>query len=118
MKDDYNILISKAKLVVTTYNCTTPVESLAMNIPTIMYWRSNYWELAPSARPLFVKLRDCGVFYETPEPAAHMVEQIWNDVDGFWCSKEVTSACDYFKKWFCRESQNPIKEISDFCVMS
>jgi putative transferase (TIGR04331 family) len=117
MKDDYYMLISKAKLVVTTYNCTTPVEVLAMNIPTIMYWRSKHWELALSATPFFDKLRACGIFHDSPESAALMIEQIWDDVDGWWQSQEVVLACDEFRMWFCRESQHPIRELTDFCKM-
>ena len=117
MKDDYYKLISKAKLVVTTYNCTTPVEVLAMNIPTIMYWRSKHWELALSATPFFDKMRACGIFHDSPESAALMIEKIWDDVDGWWQSQEVVIACDEFRMWFCRESQHPIRELTDFCKM-
>ena len=115
--DNFIKLISNAKLVVTTYNCTTPVEALAMNIPTIMFWRKEHWELAPSAVPFFDKLRACGVFHDSPESAALMINQIWDDVDCWWQSPEVLSACNEFRMWFCRESQDPIKEFVDFCKM-
>ena len=117
VKDDYYKLASNAKLVVATYNCTTPVEALAMNIPTIIFWRSNHWELSPSASPIFDKLRACGVYHESPESAALMIDQIWDDVDAWWQSKEVVSACDEFRMWFCRDSQDPIGELVDFCKM-
>jgi len=117
MRDNYYMLMSKAKLVVTTYNCTTPVEALAMNIPTIMYWRDKHWELALSAVPFFDKLRACGIFHDSPESAALMIEQIWDDVDGWWQSQEVVLACNEFRMWFCRESQHPIRELTDFCKM-
>tara|TARA_B100000787_G_scaffold75977_1_gene55926 strand:- start:3975 stop:5819 length:1845 start_codon:yes stop_codon:yes gene_type:complete len=117
MKDDYYKLMTSAKLVVTTYNCTTPVEALAMNLPTIIYWRSNHWELAPSATHLFDKLRACGVFHDSPESAVLMIDKIWDNVDGWWQSKEVIAACDQFRMWFCRESHDPIRELADFCEM-
>jgi putative transferase (TIGR04331 family) len=117
MDDNYYKLLTNAKLVVTTYNCTTPVEALAMNIPTIIFWRSEHWELAPSAIPFFEKLRACGVFHDSQESAAIMINKIWDDVDGWWQSQEVLSACNEFRMWFCRESQDPISEIANFCKM-
>ena len=114
--DDYNKLLINAKLVVTTYNCTTPVESIAMNIPTIIFWHPKHWELAPSAAPFFDRLRACGVFHDSPESAALMVEKIWSNVDKWWQSSEVESACAEFKAWFCHESSDPINELADFCI--
>lgn len=117
MGEDYYKLLENAKLVVTTYNCTTPVESIAMNIPTIIFWNPEHWELAPSAIPFFNNLLACGVFHESPESAALKVNQIWGDVDGWWQSQKVKSACDEFRMWFSRKSQEPIRELVNFCNM-
>lgn len=117
MGSDYYKLLSNAKLVVATYNCTTPVESIAMNIPTIIFWYPEHWELAPSAIPFFNKLRACGIFHDSPESAALMVRQVWDDVDGWWQSQDVVSACNEFRMWFCRESREPTRELAEFCNM-
>ena len=115
--DDYNKLLKEAKIVIATYNCTTPVESIAMNIPTIIFWDERHWELAPSAIPFFDKLRKCGVFHSSPESAAIMANKIWSDVDTWWQQEDVQEACSEFRAWFARESKNPIKELSEFCIL-
>jgi putative transferase (TIGR04331 family) len=117
MGEDYYKLLRTAKLVVATYNCTTPVESIAMNIPTIIFWNPAHWELAVSAIPFFNKLRECGVFHTSAESAAQMVSKVWGDVDKWWQSQNVVSACNEFRLWFCRESHDPIKELLDFCTL-
>lgn len=117
MMDDYNKLMTTAKIVVTTYNCTTPVEALSMNIPTIIFWRKNHSELSTSAIPYFKKLFDCGVFHNSPESAALMVEKVWDDVDYWWQSKEVQSACEEFRDWFCNDSHDRINKIAKFCKL-
>lgn len=116
--EDYYKLLKNAKLVVTTYNCTTPVESIAMNLPTIIFWEHEHWELAPSAIPFFQKLRACGVFHESPESAALMVNRIWSDINAWWQSEEVVAACSDFRLWFCRESNNQIEELAAFCELA
>jgi putative transferase (TIGR04331 family) len=115
--ENYNKLIKNAKIVVLTYNCTTPVECIAMNIPTIIFWDQKHWELVQSAIPFFESLRQCGVFHDSPDSAAIMVQKIWDDVDGWWQSEEVQLACNEFRAWFARDSQNQIKQLSDFCVL-
>ena len=118
MGEDYYNLLKNAKLVVTTYNCTTPVESIAMNLPTIIFWEPEHWELAPTAIPFFHKLQACGVFHESPESAASMVNRIWSDVDAWWQSEEVVAACSDFRLWFCRDSNNQIEEFAAFCELA
>ena len=115
--DDYKKLLKEAKIVITTYNCTTPVEAIALNIPTIIFWDERYWELCESAIPFFDKLRRCGVFHSSPDSAANMVNEIWGDVDAWWQREEVQKACNEFRAWFARESKNPIKELSEFCIL-
>lgn len=115
MGEDYYKLLQNSKLVVATYNCTTFVESIAFNIPTIIFWDLDHWELTVSAIPFFDKLQECGVFHTSAESAALMVNQVWDDVDKWWQSEEVKHACGEFRSWFCRKSHAPIKELAFFC---
>ena len=115
--DNYYKMSSEAKIVISTYNSTTIHETVAMNIPTIMFLRREHWELPPTAIPYFDKLTNCGVFHNSPQSAARMVNKVWDDVDGWWQSEEVVDACNEFKMWFCRESEDPIGELADFCKM-
>ena len=97
---DIKNLIKKSRIYVSTYNATTFLESFTMNIPTVMYWNTNHWELRNSAIPYFNKLRDVGIFHETPESAAKHVNMIWEDVDLWWKSDEVQEALEFFMKRF------------------
>lgn len=114
MDENYLKLLKNCKLAISTYNCTTPVETIAMNIPTIIFWNPKHWELSSSALNVFNKLRECGIFHETPESAASMVSKIWNNVDDWWQSRDVILACKEFKMSFCRETNSPTKDLFDF----
>jgi len=112
--NNYLKLLNKARLVVCTYNCTTFVESIAYNIPTLVFWNPEHWELEASAIPLFETLSACGIFHENPESAALMANKIWHDIDAWWNSEKVINACNAFTSWFCRESDCPIDELVTF----
>ena len=91
-----NQLISINRIYISTYNATTFLESFAMNIPTVMFWNPNHWELRRSAKPYFEQLKKVGVFHETPESAAIHISEIWNNVDNWWKSKSVEKAVNNF----------------------
>jgi putative transferase (TIGR04331 family) len=108
---DIKNLIKKSRIYVSTYNATTFLESFTMNIPTVMYWNTNHWELRNSAIPYFNKLRDVGIFHETPESAAKHVNMIWEDVDLWWKSDEVQEALEFFMKRFSYLSDDLLDRV-------
>ncbi len=97
---DIKKLIKKSRIYVSTYNATTYLESFTMNIPTVIYWNENHWELRNSAIPYFNMLKDVGIFHETPESAAEHINKIWENVDLWWESNDVQETIGLFKKRF------------------
>ena len=45
-------LIERSRLYISTYNATTYLESLSWNIPTIVFWNPDHWELKEEVKPL------------------------------------------------------------------
>jgi len=93
-------LIAHSRLFVSTYNAATYLESFTMNIPTVIFWNPNHWEVRDAAVPYFDDLKKVGIFHETPESAALHVSKVWDDVDGWWESKPVRDALDQFKSQY------------------
>lgn len=90
-------LVEKSRLAISTYNGTTFLESMAANVPTIIFWNPNHWEISKSGSPYMEQLKSAGIFHETPESAAQQVAQVWDDVAGWWNSGRAQSA----RKEFC-----------------
>jgi putative transferase (TIGR04331 family) len=105
-------LISRCRLYISTYNATTFLESLAANVPTIIFWNPNHWEMRESAIPFFEKLKSVGIFHETPESAAHKMTLVWDDVAGWWNSEYVQSARQQFCYRYSRIPERPLKDLS------
>lgn len=96
-----NDLISQSRLYISTYNATTYLESFTMNVPTIIFWNPDHWELCDSAIPYFEELKRVGIFHETPESAARHVTAIWDNVDAWWNSQAVREVLERFKARYC-----------------
>lgn len=94
-------LIRQSRVFISTYNATTYLESFAMDVPTVIFWNPNHWELCDSATPYFEDLKSVGIFHETPESAAHHVSAIWNDIDAWWYSRPVRDVLECFKAHYC-----------------
>jgi putative transferase (TIGR04331 family) len=84
------------RLFITSYNSTTYIDSLASNYPTVIFWNPERWEIKPEAYPHFEKLKQCGIFHETPQDAAIHVASIWQDIPSWWQSEKVQRARIYF----------------------
>ena len=95
-------LIKRSRLYISTYNATTYLESMSLNIPTLIFWNPQLWELRDSAIPYFEKLKSVGIFHETPESAAQQMTSIWDDVSEWWQRSAVQSArlefCDHYAR--------------------
>jgi len=83
-------LVKKSRLYISTYNATTYLESMSLNLPTLMFWNPKHWELRDSAIPYFEKLKSVGIFHETPESAARQMVAVWNNVSSWWQSAALS----------------------------
>ena len=91
----------------TTYN-----ESLAANIPTVIYWDPHFWEWDESAESDFEILESVGIFHDTPESAAQHVFEIWDNVGKWWNSKEVQTAREDFCRKYAHRGKDVIPKLA------
>lgn len=94
------------RLLIGTYNATTYNESLAANIPTVIYWDTRYWEWAAFADADFANLKSVRIFHDSPESAAAHVSEIWDSVSTWWYSRRVqTARADFCRKYAHRDNE-------------
>ena len=101
-------LLKNTKVYISTYNATTYLESLSLNLPTLIFWNPMHWELRESARPYFEKLRSVGIYHDTPESAARQLVTIWNDVSGWWESAQIQMVRKEFCEYYAHIPEKPL----------
>ena len=106
-------LIRQSRLYIATYNATTFLESFTMDVPTVIFWNPNHWELRDSAMPYFEDLKSVGIFHDTPESAARHVNVIWSDVDAWWTSPAVREVLNRFKQRYCFLPDDLLDRVED-----
>ena len=102
---------SKCKLVICTYNAATYLESMAMNIPTVIFWNPEHWELNGDATKCMKDLEEVGIFHSSPMSAARHIERIWDSVPDWWESDSVQEARIRFCRKYSYLPDNMCKRI-------
>ena len=96
----------KSRLVVIDNNQTTFLEAIALNIPTVIFWDMNLWEIRSSAKRFFDDLKEVKVFHDSPESAADFINENYMDIDKWWESKKVQHVVNEFRYTYARTSKN------------
>jgi putative transferase (TIGR04331 family) len=104
-------LVAESRLVVHSYDSTGMLETLSQNIPTLAFWQNDLDHLRDSARPYYQLLVDAGIVYLTAESAAAKVNEVWDNVEGWWAKNAVQNARKQFCDRYVRVSQNPLCDL-------
>lgn len=89
----------KCRLLVLDHPGTTLNIALAGNIPTIGFWRKTHYPMCRQFIPYMDNLKRLGLIFETGKEAAEQVNEIWDDVQGWWSQPSIQTA----RKEFCNE---------------
>lgn len=111
-------LISQSRLVVHSYDSTGILETLSQNIPTLAFWQNGFEHLRESAKPYYQLLVDAGIIHFTATSASQKVNEIWDDVDGWWAQSNVQDARKQFCNRYARVSKNPVSELRQIIRMA
>ena len=62
---------------------------------------------------LFEELKRVKVYHETPESASKHINEIWDNVEGWWESSEVQEVMDVFNKSVNIFNKNITSDLKD-----
>lgn len=94
------------KLVIVDQLATSNLFTFAMNIPTIIFFKRDHFEYCKESEPFFQKLIGAGILFHDEELAAKKVNEIYEDIDGWWNQPEVQKAKDEFAYMYARTDKN------------
>lgn len=106
-------LSKQSRIIIVTYNSTSFLETLSLNIPTLIYWDPTYNELDSDVIPYFIDLKRVGIFHETPESAAQLLSRVWDNISSWWQNEELQQVVNIFSERFCYIPSKPAKCIAE-----
>ncbi len=104
--------LTQSRIFIGTYNATTYLETFSVNMPSILFWNPNHWELNEEAMNYFNYLIKVKVLHFSPQSAASHLTHIWDDIDNWWFSNDVQEAVINFNNHYSKKNSNIINTIA------
>lgn len=104
-------IIGDSRLVVSTYNGATLLETLNLNIPTVITWDESYAQLRPEAHIHLQRLEEVGIFHGSQRSFVDHVTMHWDDIGSWWNSEKVQSARQVFCNQYSRKESHPLMSL-------
>lgn len=101
-------LIERSRLIVHSYDSTGILETLSQNVPTLAFWQNNLDHLRDGAKQHYQVLVDVGIVHFTSASVAQKVNEVWDDVLGWWARRDVQEARKYFCERYAMDVSNPV----------
>lgn len=92
--------IGANSIVVIDHCATALLEAFVENVPTVLFWQPDRWELRSAAEPFFDALRRVGILHHEPEQAAQHVASLCPGAATWWQTAEIQEVRRVFVKRF------------------
>ena len=92
--------LNSTRIYIVTYNATTLCESLFLNIPTLIFWRPDQFELRSEGIKQFDLFKKYNIFFDNPIDLSNHLSERWDDIESWWYSDEIQNVRnDFCKKY-------------------
>lgn len=86
-----------SKLIVCTYPETTFAQAMASNVPTILIYPAQFYEINPVAHPLLNILKAAKIVFVKVEDAVVHLNSVWDNLHQWWDHPETLTAREEFQ---------------------
>lgn len=103
--------LKETKLCVFTYNATGYLETFAGNFPTIIFWNTGENLHRNETKKYFDILKSNNIFFENSTDAAIHLNNVWEDIEGWWNNEDTQYAIKLFCEKYSKENKKKLSEI-------
>ena len=110
---DYLELMKNSKLTIHTFNSTTFLETMTLNIPTIVYLSKDLWPLNKKYSELYKHIEKYNILIRDREKLVEVIKSVdtKEKIDKWWFSDETQEAKNCFLNTFGYVGDSPIREL-------
>jgi putative transferase (TIGR04331 family) len=101
-------------VAVIDHSATSFLETLVANVPTVLFWDPELWEVRAEAEPYFDSLREAGILWNTPEGACEKLEDIYEAPERWWGQTKVQEIRERFIRRYALASPDWGREWAQF----
>lgn len=101
--EEYERSILSSRLCLCTYNATTMIECIKLDIPTIMFWDPKLFSIRDEAIDVFEFLNQCGMFQSSVSDASSFINDNYSNITDWWNSEAVIYARNKFVDRYAKD---------------
>lgn len=116
MKISSDELLSNTKILFSPYLGTGFLETLALNIPTVVFVSKRTDMIRDEAKPFYEFLKNAKIFFDDEELLADHINNVWKNVEKWWTSNEVQSNRLKFCDNFAYNEINKINNLKNLII--
>ena len=109
-KNTYKFLY-KYKLYVETLNSTGYLESLSLNLPTLLIFNKKFCDIRKNAKKDFNDLKKVNILFNNPINAANFINKNYNNLEEWWSNPELQRIRKFFCYKYVRKTKDPFKNF-------
>ena len=104
-------LYEKSRVIIHTSIGTSYLETLRLNIPTIVYNKLDSFYLNKRTQLFFKKLKKEKIFFESEYEASKHINRIWKNTDEWWNNKSLQKVRQDFCEEYVRNNSDLSKNL-------
>ena len=104
-------LLKKSKLVLHTYIGTGYLETLASNIPTVVFANLNDCLINDETKEYLKILKKVNIFHDNYSSAAEFINNNWDNIDSWWNKAETQNARIIYCDKFVKSNKNKVNKL-------
>ena len=116
-KINFNNLLSNTRIFLSPYLGTGYLETLAMNIPTIVFnSNKNYYLIRDDTKKFYKILKDAKIFFDDEISLSNHINSIWENHDIWWNSENVQNAKKIFCDNYAYLNKNKLEDLKKILI--
>ena len=115
MQSDSNTykFLDNFKLCVETLNSTGYLESLQLNLPTVVIFDKNFCDIRKNSKKDFDALKKVNILFENSYEAANFINKNYNNLEEWWNEAQLQKIRKQFCDKYARTCNTPTKEFNN-----
>ena len=114
---DYKDLISNTRIFLSPYLGTGYLETLALNIPTIVFnSKRNSYLIRDDVKNYYQNLKKVKIFFDDEHELSSHINNVWKEPKTWWNSKEVQDEIKNFTNEFAYIDKNKLTNLKNILI--
>ena len=98
--------------MIFSYDSTSMMESMAMNIPTVCFWNKELWSWRESAQLMLDMMEETGIFHSSPGAVSSFISRHIEEgtLETWWQSAQVQKVRNEYCRLYAHTSGDEYRQ--------